>query len=409
MAERIVISGIGVISPLGVGRDAFWNGLVEGRPGVSRLDGLDAVPEAYRYAGQVTGLQPEEIIGSKGLKYLNDATRLLLCAAELARRDARLEIAPELAEDVGVVVASGFSNLGDCVGFYESLLSPGERTNPLRFPNLFINIAGGNLAIRLGVRGLNTTVTNGAASSLDALQHGLTALRCGRARVLLIGGLEVLSPVLLEGFWRAGVLGDTGAPRPFDRRRRGLIPAEGCGVLVLERAEAAQARGARVYGEVAGYGSVPVEPSDDESVATADAIAEAMRRALGAARADARDVDWVAAGAGSSPSGDRAEALALRRVFAAEPHRLRTSAIKSMLGDAGAASGMLQVIACLLAAEHDRVPPTINCDDEDPDCRVPAHVRDRSVAHPVRTAIVNSFDCDRAASLVVRASGSPSR
>src|SRR5262245_58320473 len=295
MAERIVISGIGVISPLGVGRDAFWNGLVEGRAGVSRLDGLDAVPEAYRYAGQVTGLQPEEIIGSKGLKYLNDATRLLLCAAELARRDARLEIAPELAEEVGVVAASSSSNVGDCVGFYESLLSPGERTNPLRFPNLFINIAGGNLAIRLGVRGLNTTVTNGATSSLDALQHGLTALRCGRARVLLVGGLEVLSPVLVEGFWRAGVLGDTGAPRPFDRRRRGLIPAEGCGVLVLERAETAQARGARVYGEVAGYGSVPVDVGD-EAVAAEEAIAEAMGRALAAAGTSTDEVDWVAAG-----------------------------------------------------------------------------------------------------------------
>ena len=227
MAERVVISGIGVISPFGVGRDAFWEGLAEGRPGVRRLDGLDALPEAYRYAGQVSNLRPEDIIGSKGLKYLNDATRLLLCAAELARQDARLEIAPEMAEDVGVVVASSFSNVGDCVGFYESLLSPGERTNPLRFPNLFINIAGGNLAIRLGVRGLNTTVTNGATSSLDALQHGLTALRCGRARVLLVGGLEVLSPALVEGFWRAGVLGDTGAPRPFDRRRRGLIRGRG--------------------------------------------------------------------------------------------------------------------------------------------------------------------------------------
>src|SRR5262249_49144877 len=249
MAERIVISGIGVISPLGVGRDAFWNGLVEGRPGVSRLDGLDAVPEAYRYAGQVTGLQPEEIIGSKGLKYLNDATRLLLCAAELARRDARLEIAPELAEDVGAVVATSFSNLGDCVGFYESLLTPDERTNPLRFPNLFINIAGGNLAIRLGIRGLNTTITNGATSSLDALQHAITPLRCGRAHALLVAGLEVLSPAVVEGCWRAGVLGDTAAPHPFDRRRRGLILAEGCGVVVLECVERARDRGARVYGE----------------------------------------------------------------------------------------------------------------------------------------------------------------
>src|SRR5215831_685918 len=409
MDDPVVISGIGVISPFGVGREAFWAGLVEGRRGVSSMAGLEALPAAYRYGGQLSDFRPEDIIGTKGLKYLNDATRLLLCTAELAVRDARLEIAPDVAEDVGVVVASSFSNVGDCVGFYESLLSPAERTNPLRFPNLFINIAGGNLAIRLGVRGLNTTVTNGATSSLDALQHGLTALRCGRARALLIGGLEVLSPALVEGFWRAGVLGDTGAPRPFDRRRRGLIPAEGCGVLVLERAEAAQVRGARVYGEVAGYGSVPVEPSDDEAVATADAVAEAMRRALGAASADARDVDWVAAGAGSSPSGDRGEAMALQRIFAAEPHRLRTSAIKSMLGDACAASGMLQVIACLLAAEHDRVPPTINCEDEDPDCRVPAHVRGRSVAHSIRTAIVNSFDCDRAASLVVRATGSPSR
>src|SRR5262245_39259955 len=140
-SDRVVISGIGVISPLGIGRDTVWHGLAEGRLGVTRLAGLEAVPEAYRYAARVADFRPEEIIGSKGLKYLSDAARLLLCAAELARRDAELDITPEVAEDVGVVVASSFSNVGDCAGFYESLLSPGERTNPLRFPNLFINVA----------------------------------------------------------------------------------------------------------------------------------------------------------------------------------------------------------------------------------------------------------------------------
>src|SRR5262245_9740128 len=290
MTGRVGISGIGVISPFGVGHEAFWDGLSEGRPGVRPLAGLEELPEAYRYAGQLHDFQPEDIIGSKGLKYLNPATRLLLCTAELACRDAGLVIGPDTADDVGAVVATSFSNLGDCVGFYESLLSPDERTNPLRFPNLFINIAGGNLAIRLGIRGLNTTITNGATSSLDALQHALTALRCGRARALLVAGLEVLSPALVEGCWRAGVLGDTTAPRPFDRGRRGLILAEGCGVVVLEDVEHARARGARVYGEIAGYGSVPVE--GDAAAATADAIAEAMQRALHAAGTGA--VDWVA-------------------------------------------------------------------------------------------------------------------
>jgi 3-oxoacyl-[acyl-carrier-protein] synthase II len=400
VADRVVISGIGVISSLGVGRDAFWEGLAEGRLGVRPVPGADALPDAYRHAGRLSEFRPEEIIGSKGLKYLNEATRLLLCTAELARQDARLEITPAIAEDVGVVVASSFSNVGDCAAFYESLLSPGERLNPLRFPNLFINVAGGNLAIRFGIRGLNTTVTNGATSSLDGLQHGLTALRCGRARILMVAGLEVLSAPLLEGFWRAGVLGDTGVPRPFDRRRRGIVLGEGCGVVMLEEAGAARARGARVYGEVAGYGSARVETGGD-AAATAEAITEAMRRALMAADVAPADVDYLAAAASSSPCGDRGEAMAIRRLFGMEAPRLRTSAIKSMLGDAGAASGMLQVIACLLAAEHGRVPPTINCEDEDPDCRVPSPVRGRSVAHAIRTAVANSVDCDRAASLVV--------
>src|SRR5262249_40474397 len=196
-------------------------------------------------------------------------------------------------------------------------------------------------------------------------------------------------------------------PRPFDRRRRGLILAEGCGVVVLEPGEAARGRGARVYGEVAGYGSAHVETGD--AVATADAMAAAMRQALAAAGATVGDVDYVAAGAGSSPAGDRGEAMAMQRLFAAEPRPLRTSAIKSMTGDATAASGMLQVIACLLAAEHDCVPPTMNCEEEDADCGVPSHVRDRSIAHTIRTAVVNSFDCERAASLVVSQCATPSR
>src|SRR4030095_7381488 len=291
MADRVAISGIGVISPFGVGSDAFWEGLWGGRPGVRPLAGHEELPEAYRYAGQLSDFRPEDLIGSKGLKYLNAATRLLLCTAELARRDAGLAIGPDPAEGGGAGVAPRFSNCGDCVDFYDSLLAPDERTHPLRFPNLFINIAGGNLAIRFGIRGLNTTITNGATSSQDALQHGLTAVRCGRARALLVAGVEVLSPAVVEGFWRAGVLGDTTAPRPFDRRRRGLILAEGCGVVVLECAERARDRGARVYGEIAGYGSVPVE-TGDEAVATADAIAEAMRRALTAAGAG--EVDWIA-------------------------------------------------------------------------------------------------------------------
>src|SRR4029453_14121704 len=219
MADRVAISGIGVISPFGVGSEAFWEGLSEGRPGVRPLAGHEELPEAYRYAGQLSDFRPEDLIGSKGLKYLNAATRLLLCTAELARRDAGLAIGPDTAEDVGAVVATSFSNVGGCVDFYDSRLAPAdphERTPPLRFPHLFINIAGGNLAIHFGIRGLNTTITNGATSSQDALQHGLTALRCGRARALLVAGLEVLSPALVEGFWRAGVLGDTTAPRPFD-------------------------------------------------------------------------------------------------------------------------------------------------------------------------------------------------
>src|SRR4029453_3353653 len=255
MADRVAISGIGVISPFGVGSEAFWEGLSEGRPGVRPLAGHEELPEAYRYAGQLSDFRPEDLIGSKGLKYLNAATRLLLCTAELARRDAGLAIGPDTAEDVGAVVATSFSNVGDCVDFYDSLLAPDERTNPLRFPNLFINIAGGNLAIRFGIRGLNTTITNGATSSQDALQHGLTALRCGRARALLVAGVEFLSPAVVGGFWRAGVLGDTPAPRPFARRRRGLILAEGCGVVALECAEGGSGRGGGGDGERGGEGS----------------------------------------------------------------------------------------------------------------------------------------------------------
>src|SRR5262249_43026963 len=219
--DRVVISGVGVVSPLGVGRDALWEGLEEGRLGVRPLAGLDALPDAYRWAGCVDDFRPADIIGSKGVKHLNDAARLLLCAAAAARGAAGVDLPPDVPETVGGGGASSLRNVGDCADFYESLLSAGERTNPLRFPNLFINVAGGNLAIRLGIRGLNTTVTNGATSAFDALQHGLTVLRRGRARVLLVGAVEALSPPLVEGFWRAGVLGDTVAPRPFDRRRRG--------------------------------------------------------------------------------------------------------------------------------------------------------------------------------------------
>lgn len=400
MQQEVVISGIGVISPLGVGRQDFWDGLSGGRHGVGPLAGADALPEPYRHAARLRDFRAEELLGSKGHKSMNDATRLLLCTAELALRDAGLEITPAIAEDVGAVVATSFSNVGDCVAFHEQLLAPGERLNPMRFPNLFINVAGGNLAIRHGIRGLNTTVTTGATSSLDALEHGRLALRRGRARVLLVSGLEVLSPPLVEGCWRAGLLGDTGVPRPFDRRRRGPILGEGCGVVVLEEAGAARARGARVYGTIAGWGSAPVE-ADDDGTATTNALTGAMRQALAAAGLGPGDVDYLAAAADSSPRGDRAEAEAIRELFGVEAPRLRTSAIKSMLGEAGAASGMLQVIACLLAAEHGRVPPTLGCTEEDPACRMPSHVRDRSVPHTVRTAMANALDCDRAASLVV--------
>jgi 3-oxoacyl-[acyl-carrier-protein] synthase II len=409
----IVISGMGVISPLGVGRDAYWEALTNGRSGVSAVNGIGddaeppSVPEPYRYAGQIRNYEPAEILGTKGLRFLNDAAKLLIGAAELARQDAKLEIGQNGddetadAEKIGVVVGTSLSNVWDCTRFYESLLQEGESLNPLRFPNVFINIAGGNLAIRFGARGINTTVTNGATSSLDAMGYALGALRSGRAEIMLVGAIECLSPPLLEGFWRAGLLGDTTAPLPFDRRRRGMILGEGAGVLVLEKADAARARGARVYGEVVGYGSAPVDEAS-EATGLASGIEEAMRRALRAAEARAEDVDYLAAGANSSFAGDRAEARAIQTLFGRDAPRLRTSTVKSMLGEAYSASGLLQVIACLLAAEQNLVPPTVNCEEEDPECHVPGHVRGESAPHRIRVAMANSFGSGRAASLVVR-------
>jgi beta-ketoacyl-acyl-carrier-protein synthase II len=397
MTERVVITGMGAVTPLGCTVAETWGNLVEGRSGIGRIALFDTTGFDVTIAGEVSGFNPEAVLSPREAKRLDRFCQFALVASRDAIRDADLTIDESNSADVGVLIGSGIGGIITLSEQLEVLRTKGpHRVSPFLIPMFIIDLAAGQVAIATGARGPNFGVVSACATSGHAIGEAAEIIKRGDAKVMIAGGAEAgVLPIGVAGFASMKALSTRNdeperASRPFDRERDGFVMAEGGGAVVLEAESYARARGARIYGELIGYGS-----TDDAFHITApseggEGAVRSMRIALRKAECEPSDIDYVNAHGTSTPANDRLETVALKTVFGAIAGDVPVSSTKSMTGHMLGAAGVVEAIVCLKAIEDGIVPPTINYDYPDPECDLD-YIPNTARRKPVNVALTNSF------------------
>jgi len=397
LSRRVVITGIGLVTSLGVGTRATWDALLAGRSGVARITRFD--PEAFttQIAGEVKGFDPLQFLDKKDVKRMDVFIQYAIAASQFAIDDARLVIGAENRDRVGVFIGSGIGGFSTIEREHKALLEGGpRRISPFFIPAAIINLASGQVSIRFGARGPNSATCTACSASAHAIGDAYEIIRRGDADAMIAGGSEAaITPMGVGGFAAMRALSTRNdepekASRPFDRDRDGFVVGEGSGVLVLEEMETARRRGVRAYAEIVGYGMSAdafhiTAPSED-----GDGAVRAMDAAVRRAGVDPSAVGYINAHGTSTPYNDRLETLAIKRCFGQHAYRLAVSSTKSMTGHLLGAAGGLEVAITALAVYHQMLPPTINLDNPDPECDldyVPWTSRQAEISH----ALSNSF------------------
>ena len=397
MKRRVVVTGVGLVSSLGIGTEENWNALCAGRSGIGSITRFDASQFSTRIAGEVKNFDPLRYNAKKDVKKMDVFIQYAIAAAEFAVRDAGLEVTPEIADRVGVFIASGIGGFSAIEREHRVLLKDGPRKiSPFFIPSVIINLAAGQVSIRFGAKGPNSATVTACSASAHAVGDAFEIISRGAADVMIAGGSEAaITPLGVGGFAAMRALSKrndepTRASRPFDRDRDGFIIGEGAGVVILEEYERAQARKAPLYAELVGYGMSGdafhvTAPSEN-----ADGAVRAIRAALVRGECRPDQVDYVNAHGTSTPYNDRLETLAIKNVFGDHANQLAVSSTKSMTGHLLGAAGGLEAGITALAIRRQTLPPTINLDTPDPDCDldyVPGSARSATV----RYALSNSF------------------
>jgi 3-oxoacyl-[acyl-carrier-protein] synthase II len=376
--KRVVITGMGAVTPLGNTREAFWRGLVTGASGVATVTAFDAKAAGLKaqIAAEVKDFNPDDLIGRRDARRMDRFAQFAFVAAREAIEDAAFPEDNELRDETGVVVASG---IGGIITIQETVTKAraagtAGRITPFFIPMLMGNAAPAQISMRYKFRGPMFAVSSACASSNDAFGVAYDMIVHGKARAMITGGSEAtVTDVAMGGFDSMKALSTrndepTRASRPFDKERDGFVLAEGSAIFVLEELELAKSRGARIYAELLGYG----ESADAYDLVAVDpdggGVELALRRAFACAGIVASDVDYVNAHATSTPIGDPAESQALGRVIGAGGHKFAVSSTKSMHGHALGAAGALEGVATVLAITNSIIPPTINYEHPDPEC-----------------------------------------
>jgi 3-oxoacyl-[acyl-carrier-protein] synthase II len=393
--RRVAITGVGAVTPLGNDVASTWAAALEGRSGIGEIQAFDTTAFPVRIAGEVKDFDPTGLASPKDLRRLDRNVVFALAAAKEALADAGTNGLS--ADRVGIVLGSGVGGLTQLMQQYDVLRERGpERVSPTFLANVLVDSASGQLAIELGLRGPNYAIVSACATGSHTIGEGAELVRHGHADAILAGGTEAcIHPLILAGFTSmrglASANGDpTRASRPFDATREGFVMAEGAGVLFLEELEAAKARGAHVYAEVLGYGAsndaYHMAAPDPESVG----VVEMMRQALDRAGIKPQEVDYINAHGTSTPLGDAAETKAIKDVFGDHSYELAVSSTKSMMGHTFGAAGAVEAIVCALAIRDQKVPPTINYANPDPECDLD-YVPNEARATEVRVALSNAM------------------
>jgi 3-oxoacyl-[acyl-carrier-protein] synthase II len=393
----VVVTGVGLISSVGIGTAANWEALCAGRSGIGPITRFDAAQFASRIAGEVKGFDPLQFIDKKDVKKMDVFIQFALAASQFAVDDARLVISPENADQVGVFIASGIGGFSTIEKEHKELLAGGpRRISPFFIPASIINLAAGQVSIRFGARGPNLATCTACTASAHAVGEATEIIRRGDADVMIAGGSEAsITPMGVGGFAAMRALSARNdeperASRPFDKDRDGFVVGEGAGIVILEELEIAKARGASIYAEIVGYGlssdafHLTAQPEDGNGAV------RSMQMALRKAGVRPDQIDYINAHGTSTPINDPTETVAVKRCFGGHASKLVMSSTKSMTGHLLGAAGGLEAGITALAIRHQVAPPTINLDHPDALCDLDyaAHVK-----RPMRIhyAMSNSF------------------
>jgi 3-oxoacyl-[acyl-carrier-protein] synthase II len=397
VSRRVVVTGIGLVSSLGVGTTETWDALLAGTSGVGRITKFDTTGFAAQIAAEVKDFDPLLFVDKKDVKKMDVFIQYAIAASQFAMDDSKLVVGSDNATEVGVFIGSGIGGFATIEREHKALLDGGpRRISPFFIPSSIINLASGHVSIRFGAKGPNLASCTACSASAHAIGDSFEIIRRGDADVMIAGGSEAaITPMSVGGFGAMRALSTRNdepskASRPFDKDRDGFIIGEGAGIMVLEELEVARRRGARIYAELVGYGMSAdayhiTAPSEDGNGAL-----RVMQLALKKAGIEPEQVDYINAHGTSTPFNDRLETLAIKRCFGEHARRIAISSTKSMTGHLLGGAGGLEAGISALAVYHQAVPPTVNLDTPDPDCDLD-YVPHSSRSMKIQYALSNSF------------------
>lgn len=368
MNKRIAVTGIGVVSSIGIGKDEFWGALIRGESGISRITSFDTAEYPTHYGGEIKNFQPELFIDKRKIAKIGRASQLAIAAAILSLRDAKVNLDSLNKDRAGLALGTTMGGSQVFERLNSAWVKQGvDAIDPALIPMCPASSISANVADECGFKGPNYIIPTACAAGNYAIGYACDLIRMGRADIMLAGGTDAFSRIAFTGFNRLLAI----APQicqPFDKNRKGMLVGEGAAVVVLETLEAALKRKADIYAEILGYGL-----SCDAHHMTApfaSGIKQAIEKALGESNLSARDVDYFNAHGTGTPANDKEECAAIKMAFGEHYHRLAVSSIKSMLGHTMGAASAIEAATCCLTVKHDIIPPTINHETPDPECDI---------------------------------------
>ena len=395
--RRVVITGVGAVTPIGNTAEEFWAGLMEGRSGAGPITRFDTTGFDTRIAAELKGFDPLKYIDKKDDRKFDPFLKYAVAGAAMAVEDAALKTDKVDATRFGVLVGSGIGGLETLLDNYEALRTKGpSRVSPFLIPMLIVNMASGAISMRMGAKGPNTAVVTACATGNHAIGDAARIIQRGDADVMIAGGAEaIIIPLAIAGFAQMKAMSTRNddpahASRPFDAERDGFVCGEGAGIMVLESLDHASRRDARIYAEIVGYGMTGDAHHMTAPDPEGDGAARAMAAALRDAGLEPSTVGYINAHGTSTPYNDKFETIAIKRVFGEHARKLAVSSTKSMTGHLLGAAGGIEAIATTFALHHGMLPPTINYEKPDPDCDLD-YVPNQARKQDVEVALSNAF------------------
>ncbi|MDZ7264489.1 MAG: beta-ketoacyl-ACP synthase II [candidate division KSB1 bacterium] len=397
MKKRVVVTGIGIISPVGHTVAEYWDALINGRSGIDYIQGFDTTPFDTKFAGEIKNLDVSSFLDRKEARRMDKFSQYAVIASQLALDDSGLNLERENRERIGVIIGSGIGGMDTFEREYRNYFDKGPgKISPFFIPMMIPDIAPGYISIRFGFKGPNYSTISACASSSHAIGNALRSVQMGEVDIMIAGGSEAtITPMGVGGFNAMKALSTRNdapqkASRPFDAQRDGFVMGEGAGILILEEEKHALNRGAKIYGEVIGAAFTADAYHITAPAADGDGARRVMKKALEDAGISCDEVDYINAHGTSTPHNDKIESLAIKHVFGERAKRIPISSTKSMIGHLLGASGSVELIATLLTTKYNKIHPTINYEYPDPDCDL-FYTPNQAIDREVHIAISNSF------------------